>query len=174
MALRTRRPTAQNEMLGRWLQRAKSANSDDGSQPSQKRRRLDASALTAARPTVETPSRPIPDTEDDDEDHGRNDGNEAKEKPHGTDLESALPAVTMDNEAVEEYEAFKASQASEGADAHDCSADRSWVKGKASIYVDAFNLALDTVLEEESHLFDAAEMEVFRHWRHLPYEAQYL
>jgi Fanconi-associated nuclease 1 len=40
--------------------------------------------------------------------------------------------------------------------------------------VDAFNLALETVLDEEAHLFDEAEMEVFRKWRELDYESQYL
>lgn len=49
-----------------------------------------------------------------------------------------------------------------------------WGRGKSSIYVDAFNLALETVLAEEAHLFDEAEMEVFRQWRNLAYEAQYL
>ena len=51
---------------------------------------------------------------------------------------------------------------------------RSWAKGKSSIYVDAFNLALETVLEDEGHLFDEKEMEVFTQWRGLEYEAQYL
>ena len=37
-----------------------------------------------------------------------------------------------------------------------------------------FNLALDTVLDEESHLFDEAEKAVFEQWRALNYEAQYL
>lgn len=40
--------------------------------------------------------------------------------------------------------------------------------------MDAFNLALDTVLEEESHLFDEAETKVFEDWKALSYEAQYL
>lgn len=51
---------------------------------------------------------------------------------------------------------------------------RKWVRGKSSIYVDAFNLALDTVLEDETHLFDGKEMAVFDQWRGLDYEAQYL
>jgi Fanconi-associated nuclease 1 len=51
---------------------------------------------------------------------------------------------------------------------------RSWTKEKSSIYVDAFNLALDAVLEDEGHLFDEKEMEVFSQWRSLEYEAQYL
>ncbi|KFY16093.1 hypothetical protein V492_01568 [Pseudogymnoascus sp. VKM F-4246] len=46
--------------------------------------------------------------------------------------------------------------------------------GRRSIYVDAFNLALETVLDEESHLFDKNEGRVFIEWRGLSYEAQYL
>jgi Fanconi-associated nuclease 1 len=52
--------------------------------------------------------------------------------------------------------------------------NRTWTKGKSSIYVDAFNLALETVLEDERHLFDEKEIEVFKQWRELEYEAQYL
>ena len=40
--------------------------------------------------------------------------------------------------------------------------------------MDAFNLALETVLEDESHLFNEAELAVFAFWRELSYEAQYL
>lgn len=43
-----------------------------------------------------------------------------------------------------------------------------------SIYVDAFNLALDTVLKEESYLFSEDETEVFARYRSLEYEAQHL
>ncbi|CAK7270993.1 hypothetical protein SEPCBS57363_004387 [Sporothrix epigloea] len=43
-----------------------------------------------------------------------------------------------------------------------------------SIYVDAFNIALDTVLEQEGRLFSATEKAVFAAWRDLDYEAQYL
>jgi hypothetical protein len=44
----------------------------------------------------------------------------------------------------------------------------------SSIYVDAFNLALDTVLKEESYLFSEEEAEVFAKYRSLDYEAQHL
>ncbi|KAF8477299.1 VRR-NUC domain-containing protein [Kalaharituber pfeilii] len=44
----------------------------------------------------------------------------------------------------------------------------------SSLYTDAFNLALDTVLAEESHLFNEEEGETFQRYRSLPYEAQYL
>ena len=51
---------------------------------------------------------------------------------------------------------------------------RKWIRGESSIYVDAFNLALDTVLEDESHLFDERERRVFDEWKRLDYESQYL
>ncbi|TGZ79121.1 hypothetical protein EX30DRAFT_365451 [Ascodesmis nigricans] len=43
-----------------------------------------------------------------------------------------------------------------------------------SIYVDAFNLALDTVLTDESYLFSTDELETFAVYRSLEYQAQYL
>lgn len=92
-----------------------------------------------------------------------------------TDLEISLPAFQTDDHAIEEYEALK----TEGEDEtesglHVRLRDGVWQKGKSSIYVDAFNLALETVLDEESHLFNEAEMEVFKQWRELSYESQYL
>ncbi|CCT65830.1 uncharacterized protein FFUJ_02807 [Fusarium fujikuroi IMI 58289] len=98
-----------------------------------------------------------------------------EEHPRITDIENALPPTAEGQEAVEQYETMKSSQAS----AHDEDDTTEtpqplWVKGRSSIYVDAFNLALDTVLEEESHLFDEKETEVFTQWRELNYEAQYL
>lgn len=47
-------------------------------------------------------------------------------------------------------------------------------KYHSSYYVDAFNMALDAVLETEAHLFNEKEKAVFNAWRHLDYEAQYL
>lgn len=93
-----------------------------------------------------------------------------------TAFESSLAAVAMDGEVIEEYEAMRASQApQDGADDAASRLDkRQWIRGKSSIYVDAFNLALDTVLADESHLFDDREKHVFEHWRGLSYEAQYL
>ena len=98
-------------------------------------------------------------------------------------FEDSLAAVATDKQAIEEYEALRASQASQVSqdnadnDAGSPSArmgSRQWVRGKSSIYVDAFNLALDTVLEDEAHLFDRKETRVFEQWRGLSYEAQYL
>lgn len=92
-----------------------------------------------------------------------------------TDLESALPFIKSDNQAIADYEANRASQ--EVVDSDTASARlniRKWVRGKSSIYVDAFNLALETVLQDESHLFSETERAVFEAWRNLNYEGQYL
>ena len=117
----------------------------------------------------------VPESGDDD---GNDDGDDdAPSGPvHETAFESSLPAVAIDKEAIEEYEIMRASQASDkNADDPGARMDnRRWVRGQSSIYVDAFNLALDTVLEDESHLFDPKEISVFSQWRSLAYEAQYL
>jgi Fanconi-associated nuclease 1 len=140
--------------------------SHDGAKaPPAKRRRLDDDSPAPNGPKERVIS--DSDVEGEGED-------EESHIPHQTDLESALPAVSTDAEAIEEYEAFKASQSQESKGTEERLRDRKWERGKSSIYVDAFNLALDTVLDEESHLFDEAEMEVFRLWRELNYEAQYL
>ncbi|KAL8840337.1 MAG: hypothetical protein Q9170_001352 [Blastenia crenularia] len=89
-----------------------------------------------------------------------------------TELESALPPVKTDKEAIADYEATRAAEGS--LDLQGRLGQRKWVQGKSSIYVDAFDLALETVLDEESHLFDEAEMAVFQQWRDLSYEGQYL
>lgn len=44
----------------------------------------------------------------------------------------------------------------------------------SSIYVDAFDLALDTVLKEEAYLFDPEEQEIFAKYRSLDYEPRYM
>ncbi|KNG88995.1 hypothetical protein ANOM_002442 [Aspergillus nomiae NRRL 13137] len=92
-----------------------------------------------------------------------------------TDLESSLPAVETDSHAIEEYEASQSiSDNEEEPGLRERLQNGRWRKGKSSIYVDAFNLALETVLDEEAHLFDEAEMEVFKQWKELSYESQYL
>lgn len=106
------------------------------------------------------------------------DGDATENAPAGqyhTALEDSLPEVKVDDDVLEEYEKLKSSQA----DDDEVSAEtrlqtRKWVRGKNSIYVDAFNLALDTVLQDEAHLFDDKENCVFENWRALSYEAQYL
>jgi len=96
------------------------------------------------------------------------------EQPTRTDLEQALPPIKTDKEAIQQYEQLRAAGGAELAELNERLGKSKWTRGKSSIYVDAFNLALETVLEEESHLFDAAEMKVFTEWRDLSYEAQYL
>lgn len=95
-----------------------------------------------------------------------------------TELETSLPPVKTDKEAIEEYEASRAAAGTEDQGEEiglqRRLGERKWQKGKSSIYVDAFNLALETVLDEEAHLFDEAEKEVFRQWKELSYESQYL
>lgn len=105
----------------------------------------------------------IPDSRDED----------AEPKSSQTQLETSLPEVETDEEAIEAYEAYKAGEA-EDETLQSRIDKRSWTKGRSSIYVDAFNLALHTVLEEEGHLFDQAEKSLFEQWRALTYESQYL
>ena len=119
----------------------------------------------ASRP----PSREIPDSEDDPDDEDEF----PVEANHKTDLETALPPVKTDKEAIAEYEATRAAEAND-LGLQERLGKRKWVQGKSSIYVDAFNLALETVLEDESHLFNEVEMAVFEQWRDLSYEGQYL
>lgn len=103
------------------------------------------------------------------------DGESLEQPPRDrrTDLETALPPIQTNREAIEAYEATKAAERAE-LSLQGRLDERKWIRGKSSIYVDAFNLALETVLEEEAHLFDEAEHEVFEQWKHLDYEAQYL
>ncbi|KAL5356686.1 VRR-NUC domain-containing protein [Aspergillus floccosus] len=92
-----------------------------------------------------------------------------------TELESSLPEFLTDKQAIEEYENARVSELEDSSPGlHERLRDGKWRKGKSSIYVDAFNLALETVLDEEAHLFSEAEMEVFNQWRNLSYESQYL
>ncbi|WEW58835.1 PDDEXK family nuclease [Emydomyces testavorans] len=93
-----------------------------------------------------------------------------------TELESSLPSVRADQEAIDEYEESKHSELPQQGklNLQERYESRTWVRGKSSIYVDAFNLALQCVLDEEAHLFDQKEMALFGHWKQLPYESQYL
>lgn len=91
-------------------------------------------------------------------------------------LEESLPSLKTGKDAVEEYEQWKASIDSESQleETQQRLTQRRWVKGESSIYVDAFNYALDSVLQDESHLFNEAEQAVFDYWKGLSYESQYL
>ncbi|CAI6095727.1 unnamed protein product [Clonostachys chloroleuca] len=139
------------------------------------------------RPSKRRRTEEIADSDDDEVSSGENearfegasfskrqDGEPPLEKQHRvTDVESALPQTETGPEAIQEYENFKLSQ-TQSQDESKPEGQATWVRGRSSIYVDAFNLALDTVLEEETHLFDDKEMDIFRQWRDLNYEAQYL
>lgn len=122
---------------------------------------------------------PESDVPDDEDNAVLNPSVEAPAGPLGDDdgtkdpgFESALPETRPD-EAVGEYEAASVSQIASG-DSGPAPPKGLWVKGRRSIYVDAFNLALDTVLEDEAHLFDERERHVFGQWKALSYESQYL
>jgi Fanconi-associated nuclease 1 len=112
----------------------------------------------------------VPDSEDD----GLSDLELTDYDSRPTELESALPPINTDKEAIAEYEAMRAAEEKSSTGDKFRLSSKSWTKGRSSIYVDAFNLALDTVLEDEGHLFDEAESEVFRQWRSMDYETQYL
>ncbi|KAI0177008.1 VRR-NUC domain-containing protein [Pestalotiopsis sp. NC0098] len=105
-----------------------------------------------------------------------NDGQSEPEAQSGrpTAIESSLPEIEIDKDAIQEYETFRASQGENSETVASRFVKREWVKGKSSLYVDAFNLALGTVLEDESHLFDDKERFLFDSWDNLSYEAQYL
>lgn len=171
MALNLRSPSKHNSMITQSIKHPKSTNFDGENDRSPKRPRI--GDVTKPPPTPRK-RRIIKDeiAHSDTENEDKVIKEEVLDTK--TDLESALPPIETGQEAIEAYEAFKASQEEKPEGAEERLKDRSWIRGKSSLYVDAFNLALDTVLEEESHLFNEAETEVFRIWRDLNYEAQYL
>ena len=171
--------TSHNAMLGRRVPHPASTKfHDDDNEAAPKRLKIfestdgeDSRSVSDDEDTLQSESYrdEVPDSEDEEALQGE--GKLIPSRP--TELESALPQIKTDKEAIEEYEAMRA--------AEDIPEDlkvrltqRSWTKGKSSIYVDAFNLALETVLDDEGHLFDEKETEVFKQWRELEYEAQYL
>jgi Fanconi-associated nuclease 1 len=180
MVLESQGGTGHNAMLGRKIQHPASTKfHGDDSFPAAKRLKTlestdgeDSREGSGDESLLRTPNSyrdEIPDSEEEEE--LDDEGKFAPQRP--TELESALPPVKTDKEAIAEYEEMRA--------AEDVPEDlisrlnhRNWTKGKSSIYVDAFNLALETVLDDERHLFDEKEMEVFNQWRVLHYEAQYL
>lgn len=114
----------------------------------------------------------IPDSEHDEDD--REDEMDRVAAPRVTELESALPPIDIDKNAIAKYEEMRVEGNNLPDDLKSRLNHRTWARGKSSIYSDAFNLALETVLEDEGHLFDEKEMEVFKQWRELDYESQYL
>ncbi|KAI9745183.1 MAG: hypothetical protein M1818_001461 [Claussenomyces sp. TS43310] len=110
----------------------------------------------------------IQDSEDEQCDESHDHSNKDIQGRQVTELESALLHVRADRKAISEYESLRA------AEHEDLTDTKKDLIPRGSIYVDAFNLSLDTVLEDERHLFNDSELAVFRDWRKLPYEAQYL
>lgn len=170
MALNPRSPSVHNQMITRFIKHPKSTNFDGEQDRSAKRQKTGNSP----KKPLPTPRRAIKREVLDSEDDSEGTLIKEEEKEHKTDLESALPQVDTGDDAIKAYEAYKAEEESKTEGADERLEKRTWVQGKSSLYVDAFNLALDTVLDEEGHLFDEAETEVFLIWRNLGYEAQYL
>lgn len=178
MVLKPKSPSAHNQLLGKKIphpQSTKFHHDDDFPTPTSKRlKRLDSSPSTQVSEDEDTlnhtwsptlaPRSEIPDSEDEDDEGG------VSLTDCRTALETSLPSVRTDEEAIAEYEAYKADEQT----LEERLSDRTWEKGRSSIYVDAFNLALKTVLEDERHLFDEAELDLFAQWKGLSYESQYL
>ncbi|KAI9727974.1 MAG: hypothetical protein M1828_005379 [Chrysothrix sp. TS-e1954] len=138
------------------------------------KREEDAESESDDKNVIERPRSPdaraqrvVADSDADSQDEGIEDGDTSATQR--TDLEQTLPQISTDREAIQQYEAMRAAESASSPEGSSQGA-----RYKSSIYVDAFFLALDTVLEEESHLFNEAEMKVFEQWRNLSYEAQYL
>ena len=181
--LEPRSPAVHNAMLGQRIPHPASTNyEEDFAFPIAKRlKRFDSTDSSLSRVDFEddvqldrSPQKVARDVADSEAESGDGDEDEAFAplSSSQTELESALPAVKNDKEAIRDYEASRAAQAASTLSTG--SKAGAWIPGRSSIYVDAFNLALDTVMEDEGHLFDEPETEVFNLWRKLSYEAQYL
>ena len=153
MVLQNQSPASHNQLLGHRIRHPPSTNFDEEFvTPKAKRlKRLDSTDSSLSRrlldnedeygrtsPPRRPPSREIPDSEAE---------SDEEEEPlpstnHKTDLESALPPVKTDKEAIAEYEATRAAEAAGNLGLHERLGQRKWVQGKSSINVDAFNLAL--------------------------------
>lgn len=154
-------------MLRQSIPNLKSTNLYENGESSPRPNKRLKKEHSSAFPQAATPSIPNSDIESDDE-------NLVHEPSAKSGLEAVLPDIRRDQEAIDEYEAQRAAEQVEK-DTHEGRLqDQNWTKGKSSIYVDAFNLALETVLDEENHLFNDAEKALFGYWRKLGYEAQYL
>ena len=181
MILKPQLSTVHNSMIGRRIPHPSSTkfHDDDILPPAKRLKTLestdgeDSHSISEDESNSRIPNRyldEIPDSEDDDDAL-----DQSQPKPaRPTELESALPPIKTDKEAIAEYEAMRASEQDNTEILQGRLKERKWTKGKNSIYVDAFNLALETVLGDEGHLFDEKELEVFNQWRDLDYESQYL
>jgi Fanconi-associated nuclease 1 len=172
VAMQPQSSSSHNAMLGVRIKHPRSTNFyDDDETPGSlpKRPRSDSSLCNSDNEVV-SDSNHRTDDELQAEDHSN------QESRRITDVETVLPSVRTDQEAIDEYEVSQSARLAEENQSDTLSrlSSRKWVRGKSSIYLDAFNLALDTVLEEEVHLFDDAEKTLFKYWSDLSYEAQYL
>jgi fanconi-associated nuclease 1 len=182
MTFQDRSPSLHNRMIGQKSRHSPSTNfdSEDFPVPPSKRLKRYSTSYSLSKASDDKilsestflPSKSyrteIADSEEDDQ------GGGTPLLGSHTDLEISLPSMKTDKEAIAEYEeAYKTYEAA-GLNLQGRLDHRSWTKGTRSIYVDAFNLALETVLEAEAHLFDEAEKALFAHWQRLNYESQYL
>lgn len=176
MFLQPYSPDSHNIMFGQRISHPKSTNFFETENQSPrplkrlKREETDDSTTSDAAPGRVSRHRIIPDSDADSDDEEYT----VPIPSRKTDLETAIPPISTDQEAIDQYEASRAAEAADVGTAGDRLYHRKWIKGKSSIYVDAFNLALETVLDEESHLFDETEKALFEYWNNLSYEAQYL
>ena len=170
-------PSKHNSMLGKTVTHPKSTNFDEeeeafGTPPAKrlKREQPDESQSEAATFFKKESRKDVTPDSDADSDE---EVYEESPQSRRTDLESALPPIQTDKEAIDAYEASRAAEQAEPG-LKERLDGQNWTRGKSSIYVDAFNLALNTVLDDEGHLFDEAEHAVFKQWNELAYETQYL
>lgn len=181
MALNAVSQSHHNSMLGRKIPHPHTTRfQDDGEfpEPAAKRLRRDASSCSSQGSESDEDELRSRWSPHDLDLHGSKEETTIKEETDPligsqTDLETSLPPVKADEEAIEAYEAYRAGKEAEET-IQGRVRNRSWQRGRSSIYVDAFKLALDTVLQDEAHLFNKAELAVFDAWMSLPYESQYL
>jgi len=186
MALPTNGTGIHNEMLGRRVQHQGSNHHEYNDLRPAKRRKpvermdteeqspLDKSDSESISESLRTFREEIPDSQEEDDFDDDSDEHVRFSDLIPTELESALAPVKTDKEAIAEYELMRAAGEVILTGLKERLDTGNWTKGRSSIYVDAFNLALETVLEDEAGLFDEMEIEVFNQWKALDYDAQYL
>jgi Fanconi-associated nuclease 1 len=110
MALNPQSASQHNQMITRFIKHPKSTNFDGANDRPAKRQKTSTSPKKPPpTPRKSAHRREVPDSDaENDEIDIKNE--EKDEEEHKTDLESALPPIKVDDEAIEAYEAFKASQ----------------------------------------------------------------
>jgi Fanconi-associated nuclease 1 len=154
-------------MLGQTIPHPKSTNFFEDGESSQRQHKRLKKGHSSTFPRANKQSIPDSDVESGEEDL-------VHDSSAKSGLEATLPDIRTDQEAIDQYEAQRTASQTERDAREGRFRNQNWTKGMSSIYVDAFNLALETVLDEENHLFDDAEKALFGYWRKLGYEAQYL